>query len=493
MGMAAVGAGRAARSLDRARPVEAPIEQPRVLLPKLVTIAADAAAVALAMVAALGLRSLLPGNDPVGAAATHASLGLLGLPIWLVVFARLRLYTTRFITTRLEEFRRVVQGVGLGTLALTVVGFTFQWYVARGWLALTFVCAVVLVTLERDLVRRSFATLRRRGRFLRPVVIVGTNAEAVELCEQLTHHPELGYTVVGFVAERSPGTVAVDPPVPVLGSVDETLEAVRSSGATSVIVASTAVTIDESNRLTRELTEVGVHVELSSTLRDIAAERLTVRPLGAFPIVYVEPVIRHGWRAVAKRSFDLALSLGLLLAAAPVLLVAPIAIKLDSRGPVLFTQVRVGQHGGRFRIYKLRTMVADAEARVIDLRDRTDTDGVLFKMRDDPRVTRVGRILRKFSLDELPQLWNVVRGEMSLVGPRPALPDELRGWSPEAYERLRVKPGLTGMWQVSGRSDTSFGQYVRLDLYYVDNWSLWTDLAIVAKTIPTVLLRRGAY
>jgi lipopolysaccharide/colanic/teichoic acid biosynthesis glycosyltransferase len=196
---------------------------------------------------------------------------------------------------------------------------------------------------------------------------------------------------------------------------------------------------------------------------------------------------------VATRAVGVVLAGGLLVAGAPLLLLTALAVKLDSRGPVLFRQERVGKDGRPFQVLKFRTMVSDAEQRLIDLRERNEADGPLFKLRDDPRVTRVGAWLRKLSIDEVPQLWNVVRGEMSLVGPRPALASEMTAWHPELHNRLRVKPGITGMWQVSGRSDSSFEEYSRLDLYYVDNWSLVNDLAIVAKTVPTVLLRRGAY
>jgi len=260
-----------------------------------------------------------------------------------------------------------------------------------------------------------------------------------------------------------------------------------------VIVATTAVDAVTTNRLARDLTELGIHVELSSSLSDISAERLSLRPLGRFPVLYVEPVRRTGWRPVAKRAFDLLLAGGLLVVGAPFLALVALAVKVDSRGPVLFRQERVGKDGRRFSVVKFRTMVADAEQRLIDLRERNEADGPLFKLRDDPRVTRVGAWLRKLSIDEMPQLWNVARGEMSLVGPRPALAAEMTSWEPELHHRLRVKPGITGMWQVSGRSDSSFEEYSRLDLYYVDNWSLVNDLAIVAKTVPTILLRRGAY
>ncbi|MEJ7584941.1 MAG: exopolysaccharide biosynthesis polyprenyl glycosylphosphotransferase, partial [Acidimicrobiales bacterium] len=242
----------------------------------------------------------------------------------------------------------------------------------------------------------------------------------------------------------------------------------------------------------RELLDRGIHVELSSTLRDIASQRLTVRPLGRFPVVYVEPVQRDGWRRVAKRSFDVVGAMVMLLLFSPVIVVAAIAIKLDTRGPVLFAQTRVGRNSRPFKVQKLRSMVPGAESLLDDLRGLNEADGPLFKIRDDPRVTRVGRFIRRASIDELPQLWNVIMGEMSLVGPRPALPHETEAWDPLLTQRLRVQPGITGMWQGNGRSETSFEDYTRLDLYYVDNWSLLTDLAILVKTLPVVLVSRGA-
>lgn len=277
-----------------------------------------------------------------------------------------------------------------------------------------------------------------------------------------------------------------------LGGVADLVGILREYPGASVIVAASAVESAVTNRLARDLLDQGVHVELSSTLRDISSQRLTVRPLGRFPIVYVEPVTRGGWRAWAKRSFDVTGAALGLLATAPIMAVVALLVKLDSPGPVLFRQIRAGRDSEPFPVLKVRTMVVDAEDRLAELRELNEADGPLFKMADDPRITRIGRFLRVTSLDELPQLWNVLRGDMSLVGPRPALPHETEEWDALLAQRLRVKPGITGMWQVSGRSDTSFEDYTRLDLYYVDNWSLATDLAILAKTIPVVLLRKGA-
>ncbi len=206
----------------------------------------------------------------------------------------------------------------------------------------------------------------------------------------------------------------------------------------------------------------------------------------------MEQTRRGGWHAVAKRVFDVVVSVVALLLAAPVLIVAAIAIKRGSVGPVIFAQERVGRDGEIFRILKLRTMANDAETRQAELLERNEADGALFKLSDDPRITRVGAFLRKLSIDEIPQFVNVLRGEMSVVGPRPALAAEVERWTEDVHERLRVLPGITGMWQVSGRSDTTFDEYKRLDLYYVDNWSLLHDIRIVLRTFSAVVLQRGA-
>jgi len=449
--------------------------------------------IALVMAGAFALRIYLPGQNPEGAGGQHFLLGAMSLPVWIAVFVHYRLYTARFIGSRLEEFRRLIHAIGASVLAIAVAGFLLRWYVARGWLVLIFLLGVPALMLEREVVRRNFASLRRRGRRLRRTVIVGGNIEGVALCDLMMRDPALGYHVVGFVDPTAEVGSYLYDHRPVLGGYESTLHAVKASGASTAVIATTAVDVATTNRIARRLTDAGIHVELSSSLHDIASERLTLHSLGRFPVLYVEPVRRRGWRAIAKRSFDMAMSAAVLTVCAPFLAVVAVLIKLDSRGPVLFWQERVGRDGHPFRIVKLRTMVRDAERMWTDLLDRNEAAGPLFKVRDDPRVTRVGRVLRKLSIDELPQLWNVLRGDMSIVGPRPALANEMDGWPGDTHGRLRVRPGITGMWQVSGRSDASFEEYTRLDLYYVDNWSLWVDVAIVAKTVPTVLFRRGAY
>jgi exopolysaccharide biosynthesis polyprenyl glycosylphosphotransferase len=458
---------------------------------KAVVLGIDLAALVVAMSCA-ALASELVRFGAVGAVERSSlALGAVSLPAWLLALARSGLYRTRFVTGRLCEFQRLVRAVVYGTVGTATLAFAFDIDAPRSWLAILFATSLVALTIGRSVVRAGISTRRRNGQLLRRVLVVGGNAEALALSGTLVADRTHGYEVVGFLSDHPVDGELTD--IPVLGPIADALAIVRLTGVSSVMIATTAVDSFTSNRLARELADAGVHVELTSSLRDIATRRLSMRPLGRYPIVYLEPICRSGWRALAKRSFDVALSGTALVATLPLLLLTALAIRLDSSGPVLFRQRRVGKDGQTFSVLKFRTMVADAEARIVDLRAHNEVDGPLFKMRNDPRVTRLGRLLRKLSIDEVPQLWNVLRGEMSLVGPRPALPSEVESWHADLHGRLRVKPGITGMWQVSGRSNSSFEDYVRLDLYYVDNWSLATDLGIVLRTIPTVMFSRGAY
>ena len=342
---------------------------------------------------------------------------------------------------------------------------------------------------ERHVARQVFRRMRASGQMSRRIVIVGTDPHAVGMLHTYQRNPNLGYEVVGFVGNDDIGPRGG---VEVLGRLDELDKVLDEHAAVGVVVSLASVSQEEVNLLTRRLTDTGFHVALSSALNDIDITRLRPQSLDGRTLIYVEPVIRHGLRAVAKRVFDVVQASLILLITAPIWIAAMIAIKLDSRGPIFFRQERVGRDGRLFMITKLRTMVVDAEERKAELLDHSEVDGPLFKMTHDPRVTPVGRWLRKLSIDELPQLIQVIKGDMSMVGPRPALPDEVEQWDQALRGRLRVPPGLTGLWQVSGRSDSSFEQYRRLDLYYVDNWSLLHDIRICAKTVGVVLTGRGA-
>ncbi len=438
----------------------------RLFLVDLLTAAASASVMALL---------LDPGAD------RWAALAVMLIAWWLWL-ARAKLYSSRFITRRADEIRRILDASVATAATVAVMAFVLELDVSRGWLASSALLGGITIGIEREVARKGFDRRRRTGDLCRRVVMIGGNEEARQLTAMFEAEPELGYQVVssvdpGAIADRTELTTRV-------------LAEARTHEALGAVVAASSIETRASNRLVRDLVEHGIHVELSSTLIDIDPSRLTVRPLGRFPVVYVEPVVRRGWRVFAKRTFDVVVSLVVLVCAAPVLAVLAVLIRKHDGGPVLFRQSRVGRNGVPFDMLKLRSMVVDAEA----IRAEMDTgDTALFKMKDDPRVTTVGKFIRKTSLDELPQLWNVVRGEMSLVGPRPALWSEMESWEDDLYGRLRVSPGITGMWQVSGRSSTGFEEYTRLDLYYVDNWSLVIDLSILLRTIPAVLRQDGAY
>jgi exopolysaccharide biosynthesis polyprenyl glycosylphosphotransferase len=282
--------------------------------------------------------------------------------------------------------------------------------------------------------------------------------------------------------------------VPVLGTPDEVLGAVAGKRADSVVVAGQGLMSRHGlRRLAWQLQSTDTGLFLASQLSDVAAPRITVRTLSGLPLLQVQAPVFDGGQRRFKSLMDRLLAAALLLAFAPVLVVVAALVGLSSPGGVLYRQERIGLGQRPFRCLKFRTMYSGADSAAADLRSQGDTDGPLFKMRTDPRVTPVGRVLRRFSLDELPQLFNVLGGSMSLVGPRPPLPDEVAEYGHDVRRRLLVKPGMTGLWQVSGRSDLTWAESVRLDLYYVENWSPLLDLQIIARTAIAVAGGRGAY
>jgi exopolysaccharide biosynthesis polyprenyl glycosylphosphotransferase len=457
------------------------------------------------------LRTLLFGLDvlaltlgwvltlvlPAVLSADSESLGRLAGTVAVIVAASLLviswqgLYLARVCGVKAVETvrlgRAAVFSAVVGLLVSPAIDQAISLQQAVAAVVVTFLLLVTARGLYGSWLRRS----RLQGRFCRPMVIVGTGDEGFELYRLLELHPELGFRVAGVVGpEREAQDWQMD--LPWLGEVPDTATAVQASGANGVVVAASDLASEDLNRVTRELLHAGIHVHLSSGLRGIDHRRLRSLPLAHEPLFYLEPVSLSRWQYVAKRAVDLVLAtLGLLLVS-PVLLVAAIAIKLQDRGPVFFRQTRVGRGGAEFTLLKLRTMVPDAEQQQDELaRANQRQGGPLFKLDRDPRRTAVGRILERASIDELPQLVNVLRGEMSLVGPRPALPHEVEEFDEELLGRQSVPPGITGLWQVEGRDNPAFDVYRRLDLFYVENWSVGLDFAIMLGTAQAVLGRIG--
>jgi len=405
----------------------------------------------------------------------------------VLVFSWLRLYQSHLFSPA-EEFRRILIGVAVASLALFTVAFWAHLRYSRLWVAFAWALATLLTLGSRRFWHWAIHRERQRGRLTFRTGIVGTTGEATRLARVL-RRPDLGFRPVGFVAVESG-----HPPtgLPVLGTLSSLSEVVRTHALDALFVATTAVGANEIAKIQKVARRAGADVHVTANLPALLASRLSVEPLGGVIALSLRPVRLSGAQAAAKRAFDLVLGSLAILVSLPAWLAAAAAIKLTSRGPILFRQQRVGQRGRRFTLLKFRTMVLDAEAMLVQLRDRNEASGPLFKLRDDPRITRVGGWLRRLSIDELPQLLNVLRGEMSLVGPRPPLQSEVDAYEDWQRDRLEVRPGITGLWQVSGRSDLAFDEYVRLDLFYIENWSLAFDLYILAKTLPAAASAKGA-
>ncbi|MDP9336421.1 MAG: sugar transferase, partial [Actinomycetota bacterium] len=406
----------------------------------------------------------------------------------LAVFRVIGLYRARICNLRAVEYVRVARGcLIIALLGLAVAAVTGS-IVAPGEIALGTTLAFLLVTVLRGGYRTWLTNRRRVGRYLRPVLLVGAGAESAEVAALLAEHPELGYRTAGVVGdEREARRHGLE--VCWCGRLDEGLAVLADMGVSGAIVCGSDLHSSELNRIVQELLRAGAHVQLSTGLHSVDVGRLRPSPLAHEPFFYVEPVTLAAWQLVTKRVIDVVLSSAMLALALPVLGLAALGIKIHDRGPVLFKQWRVGRDGAPFLLYKLRTMREDAEHETADLFELNVRDGPLTKFRQDPRVTMLGRILRATSIDELPQLWNVLNGTMSLVGPRPALPDEVANFDAELRARESVWPGITGLWQVEGRDNPSFAAYRRFDLFYLENWSVALDLVILLGTVESIVAR----
>ncbi|MDO3704281.1 sugar transferase [Micromonospora sp. C28SCA-DRY-2] len=459
----------------------------------LVDLAVGLVSAGAAMLLRFGQETAEPGNRG------HLWLTITLPFAWMLVLTLNRAYETRYLFVGNDEYARVFRS-GLALIAaLAVVSLAFDFRLARGYVVvampLTTVAGVAMRYLVRQRLHRSWA----HGERLHQVILVGHEVAVAELAGRLRRERYHGLGVVGaclpYGATDPPRPVA-GPLPPVLGTFADVASAVTRTGADTVVVLSCPEMAGAAlRRLGWQLERDEVALIVASSLVDVTGDRTTIRPVDGLPMLHVEhPRLKGGPRFV-KAVTDRVSALLLLVSAAPLLLAIALLIRLSpgAGGPAIFRQERVGRNGRLFVIYKFRTMYLDAEERLADLLHRNDTDGELFKMRDDPRVTPVGRWLRRLSLDELPQLVNVLRGDMSLVGPRPPLPREVANYPPDMRRRLVVKPGLTGLWQVSGRSDLSWEESIRLDLSYVENWSLTMDLAILVRTLSAVLRSSGAY
>jgi exopolysaccharide biosynthesis polyprenyl glycosylphosphotransferase len=413
-------------------------------------------------------------------------LGSVAAGLWLLNIHDL--YLARISTIRTVELSRVSRSVVLigvaNYLSRSLIGYEFRQRDIVVGMALT----MVLMFLGRGAYRAWLTASRRDGRYLRDVLIVGAGPESAEILDVLEDHPEAGYRVVGVVGDRDD---AVGSGLGHLwcGSPEDTVDVLQGRRAGGVIISTSSMDSEDLGDLVRVLQARKIHIQLSNGVKGTDFRRMRATPIAYEPFYYIEsPVLAKG-QDLTKRALDIVFAtLGLILSA-PLFALVGLIIKAQDGGPVFFRQVRVGQDGHHFRVLKFRTMVIDAEARLAELKAANERNGPLFKMNRDPRITRMGHFLRNSSLDELPQLVNVLRGEMSMVGPRPALPAEVANFDDMLLNRTKVLPGITGLWQVEARDNPSFSAYRRLDLFYVDNWSISLDLIIMMATIEQVLAK----
>jgi exopolysaccharide biosynthesis polyprenyl glycosylphosphotransferase len=418
---------------------------------------------------------------------------------WLAALSALRTRSPRITAACVDEYRRVTAASFWTFGAIAMVSLLLKLDIARGYLAVALPLGTLGLLLERRLWHRHVSHERVAGRYRTAVLAFGEIDAVAELASELTRNPADGYQVVGIAVPRygvprGEFVTVNGQPIPIIGGEAEMLDAVHTCGADTVAIAGTeAFGVRGIRRLLWQLEPLGVDLVVSTGAMDVALSRMVMQPIAGIPLLHIEKPLYRNAKRLQKYLFDMSFSLAVLALTSPLLLITAIAIKLTSSGPVFYAAERIGVDGKLFSMLKFRTMVDNADQMLDDLRDRNESDGLLFKIHDDPRVTRVGRILRRFSIDELPQFINVLRGEMSVVGPRPPLRREVEEYDCEILRRLLVKPGVTGLWQVSGRSDLSWDQAVRLDLSYVDNWSMIGDVLIVAKTFGAVLRKNGAY
>ncbi|KAD3515255.1 exopolysaccharide biosynthesis polyprenyl glycosylphosphotransferase [Arthrobacter yangruifuii] len=461
----------------------------------------DGVAVVWAMSGALVLRfGTKSGMDWIDAdERPYLAITLILSAIWWCMLGLWGSRDTTILGYGPEEYKRLISASFWLFGLIATVSYVFQLDTARGYIAIALPAGIISLLMARMLVRSYLRSQRRAGSSSSSILIIGGPHGVEHLTRALRSHPMAGYRPI---ASYIPGaqfdtSLNVDPDLPILGSdpsAASIIDAIDRSRPDAVALSSG---VPLPPRVIRELgwalADMQVKMIMAPALTDVAGPRIHTQPVAGLPLIHVStPNLGSGQR-ILKRAFDLAGAIFLVVLLSPILLAVIAIVRFDSPGPVFFTQERVGNRGVHFKMFKFRSMVVDAEARLDALRAQSEGNGVMFKLKADPRITRAGRFLRRYSLDELPQLFNVLNGTMSLVGPRPPLPSEVELYQSHVRRRLMVRPGLTGLWQVSGRSLLSWDDTVRLDLYYVENWSVPGDIAILLKTFRAVLARQGAY
>ncbi|WP_247042378.1 sugar transferase [Arthrobacter rhizosphaerae] len=440
-----------------------------------------------------------PGYVVAGQELTYVWLSVVLAVVWWLMLGAWNSRQSRVLGSGAEEYKRVAAASLWLFGIVAIVSYVLRIDTARGYVGLALPVGLVGLLVARWLIRQHLSIRRRQGLSMSRLLLLGGPSAVSHLASSLHEAKHAGYLPVAAYMPGIPSGSGLEPgcDLPVLGYRSDThsiVDAIRTCGADAVAVSAGVQLHPQTLRqLGWELAALNIGLIMAPALTDIAGPRIHTQQVAGLPLIHVTTPTLEGGQRVAKRLFDVVVSMLLIILTAPAMAVVALLIKIESGGPILFKQERVGIEGSLFRMVKFRSMVTDAEVRLAELAEKNDGSGPLFKMKNDPRITRVGRVLRKYSIDELPQLFNILAGSMSLVGPRPPLPAEVAQYEQDVRRRLLVKPGLTGLWQVSGRSNLSWQDAVRLDLYYVENWSLAGDLVIILRTIRAVFGSTGAY
>jgi exopolysaccharide biosynthesis polyprenyl glycosylphosphotransferase len=449
----------------------------------------------LCMLVAASLAVNMRFNGPSNRPAAYLAITFVLPLVWGATVRLCGAYDPKLIGVGSDEFRRVLNAGVCITAAVAIASYVTRFDLARSYVAVALPTATVLDLLARYWLRKRLHARRAGGYAMQRVVAVGHPDSVASLVSELGRWHSHGLSVVGACLTGDTTSFSTISDVPVVGGVDQTTRAVDTLRADTVaVLACPELSGPRMRELAWELEESGTDVYIAPTLLDIAGSRTTIRPIAGLPLLHMEHPQRTGSKLVIKSLLDRAAATVVLILLAPIFAAIAIRIRVEDGGPVFFKQIRVGLNGQPFKVWKFRTMVLNAERLQASLTEQNEGNGALFKMRRDPRITKPGTWLRRYSLDEIPQLINVVRGEMSIVGPRPALPEETAKYNgTHMSRRIVVKPGITGLWQVSGRSDLSLADSMRLDVHYVENWSLVLDLQILWKTAWAVFGGDGAY
>jgi exopolysaccharide biosynthesis polyprenyl glycosylphosphotransferase len=460
----------------------------------------DAFVVVWAVIGAFIIRfGIEPDFVVAGQELTYAWLSVVLATVWWLMLGAWNSRHSRVLGSGPDEYKRVAAASLWLFGIVAIVSYVFRIETARGYVGLALPVGLISLLLARWLLRQHLNVNRQQGRSMSRLMLLGGPSAISHLAASLHGAKHAGYLPVAAYtpgAKENPG-IEQESGLPILGSEPDTehiVKAIAQCGADAVAVSAGVQLHPQTLRhLGWELASRNIGLIMAPALTDIAGPRIHTQQVAGLPLIHVTTPTLEGGQRVAKRLFDVVASALIFACAAPAMVLVAVLIKLDSRGPVLFRQERIGMEGKPFHMLKFRSMEVNAESRLPELEKRNEGNGPLFKMKDDPRITRIGGFLRRLSIDELPQLLNVLQGSMSLVGPRPPLPREVEAYESDVRRRLLVKPGLTGLWQVSGRSNLSWQDSVRLDLYYVENWSLAGDLVIILRTIRAVFHSTGAY